>query len=59
FGEVGLDGVILSKWDIDDKGGASLSVTHTLKKPIVFLGTGQNYEDFEKFDLKKVMESVI
>ncbi|MBU4300199.1 MAG: signal recognition particle-docking protein FtsY [Nanoarchaeota archaeon] len=59
FDEVGLDGVILSKWDIDDKGGASLSVTHTLKKPIVFLGTGQNYEDFEKFDLKKVMESVI
>ncbi len=59
FGEVGLDGVILSKWDIDDKGGAALSVTHTLQKPIVFLGTGQNYEDFEKFDLKKVMESVI
>lgn len=58
FGEVGLDGVILSKWDIDDKGGASLSVTHTLKKPIVFLGTGQNYDDFEKFDLKKVMESI-
>lgn len=59
FGEVSLDGVILSKWDVDDKGGAALSVTHTLKKPIVFLGTGQNYEDFEKFDLKKVMESVI
>ncbi len=58
FGEVGLDGVILSKWDIDDKGGASLSVTHTLKKPIVFLGTGQNYEDFEKFDLEHVIKSI-
>ncbi len=59
FGEIGLDGVVLTKWDVDDKGGASLSVTHTLKKPIVFLGTGQNYDDFEKFDLKKVLESLI
>ncbi|VVB60709.1 Signal recognition particle receptor FtsY [uncultured archaeon] len=58
FGEVGLDGVILSKWDIDDKGGAALSVTHTLQKPIVFLGTGQNYEDFRKFDLEKVVSSI-
>ncbi len=58
FGEVGLDGVILSKWDIDDKGGAALSVTHTLQKPIVFLGTGQNYEDFMKFELEKVISSI-
>lgn len=58
FGEIGLDGVILTKWDVDEKGGAALSVAHTLKKPIVFLGTGQGYEDLEEFEVERVLEGV-
>jgi len=56
---VGVDGVILSKADIDEKGGAAISVSHAITKPILFLGTGQNYEDlkpFKKDDILKELE---
>ena len=58
FDSVGIDGVVLTKWDVDEKGGAALSLCHTLKKPIVFLGTGQEYDDFVEFDAKEVLKSV-
>lgn len=54
----GIDGFILTKWDVDEKGGAALSLCSALKKPILFLGTGQNYDDLEKFDLEKVMKNI-
>jgi len=46
---IGIDGVILNKIDADAKGGAALSIAHTVKKPILFVGTGQNYEDLIEF----------
>ena len=45
-----IDGIILSKADIDEKGGASISVSYVTKKPILYLGTGQNYKDLEEFN---------
>ncbi len=47
---VGLDGVILTKIDADAKGGAALSIAHTLHKPVLFIGVGQGYKDFIPFD---------
>ncbi len=47
---VEMDGAILTKVDVDEKGGAPLSIAYTIKKPILFLGVGQRYEDLEKFD---------
>jgi fused signal recognition particle receptor len=47
---VGIDATILTKLDADAKGGAALSVSHETKKPIIFVGTGQKYEDLEPFD---------
>lgn len=58
FDEVGLDGVILTKTDVDEKGGSALSLCYTLKKPIYFIGTGQNYTDFEEFDPKRMISSI-
>lgn len=55
---IGLDGIILSKADIDEKGGAAISVSHVTGKPILFLGTGQNYEDLEKFEPESFMKSL-
>ncbi len=55
---IGIDGIILSKADIDEKGGTALSVGYTTNKPILFLGTGQNYEDIEPFDKKKFIEKL-
>ncbi|MEA2004390.1 MAG: signal recognition particle-docking protein FtsY [archaeon] len=59
FSETGVDGIVLSKWDVDQKGGAALSLTKAIDKPIVFLGVGQNYNDLKDFDIEKVMESII
>ncbi len=46
---VGIDGTILTKVDADVKGGAALSVTYVTGKPIMFIGTGQRYEDLQEF----------
>lgn len=59
FNEVGVDGIIMTKWDVDEKGGAALSATHAIGKPILFLGTGQEYKDFEEFDVKKAVKSIL
>jgi len=47
---VGIDAVILTKIDTDAKGGAALSIAHTIGKPIAFVCNGQEYEDIVKFD---------
>jgi len=55
---VGIDGIILSKADIDEKGGAILSVGYITRNPILFLGVGQGYKDLEIFDRKKFIKSL-
>ncbi len=47
---VGIDANILTKLDADAKGGAALSISQETKKPIIFIGTGQKYDNLEKFD---------
>ncbi|MBA7527693.1 Signal recognition particle receptor FtsY [subsurface metagenome] len=47
---LGVDGIILTKADIDEKGGTALSVGFITKKPILFLGTGQLYDDIIPFN---------
>jgi fused signal recognition particle receptor len=46
---VPIDGVILTKMDMDPKGGAAISIVHTIDKPLVFLGIGQGYSDMKPF----------
>ena len=53
---VGIDGVILTKIDADAKGGAALSIAHTIGKPIVFLNTGQTYADIRRFEVKWMVD---
>ena len=47
---IDIDGVILTKADADSKGGASLSIGYVIKKPIMFLGVGQGYDDIMEYD---------
>jgi fused signal recognition particle receptor len=47
---VGIDASVLNKIDCDAKGGACLSVSYITKKPIMYFGTGQGYEDIMEFD---------
>jgi fused signal recognition particle receptor len=56
---VGVDATILTKVDADVKGGSALSVTYVTKKPILFIGTGQRYEDLEEFDPEKFVQMIL
>lgn len=59
FSEIGLDGSILTKVDADSRGGAALSISYITGKPILFIGTGQGYDDLEPFDKKWLIERIL
>ncbi|MEW6294680.1 MAG: signal recognition particle-docking protein FtsY [Candidatus Diapherotrites archaeon] len=54
-----IDGFILTKIDCDAKGGTSISLLHKLKKPILFVGTGQGYDDLIEFTPDYIIDRVI
>jgi len=56
---VGIDATILTKVDADVKGGSALSVTYVTKKPIIFIGTGQAYEDLELFNSEQFTQMIL
>jgi fused signal recognition particle receptor len=47
---VGIDANILTKLDADAKGGAALSISYETRKPIIYVGVGQGYDDLKEFD---------
>ena len=55
---VGIDAVILTKLDVDAKGGAALSIASAIGRPIAFVGIGQDYEDLMPFDAAWVVERI-
>ena len=55
---LGIDGIILTKADIDEKGGTALSVGFVTKKPILYLGTGQEYDKIEPFNKQKFIRKL-
>ncbi len=48
-GQLGVDGIILTKLDGDARGGAALSVRSVTNKPIKYIGMGEKLEDLEPF----------
>ncbi len=54
----GFDAIVLSKADVDEKGGAAISISYITKKPIIYMGVGQEYGDLKKFDSKLIVESL-
>jgi fused signal recognition particle receptor len=56
---VGTDAVILTKADMDMRGGAAISIAHTIGKPIMFLGTGQGYDDLMPFAAELVVDELL
>ena len=55
---VGADAVVLTKADMDPRGGAAISIAHTIGKPLMFLGTGQGYDDISPFSPDTVIEEL-
>jgi fused signal recognition particle receptor len=56
---VGIDATILTKVDADIKGGSALSVTYVTKKPILFIGVGQRYDDLEEFVPEEFVQMIL
>lgn len=54
-----LDGVILTKFDSDTRGGAALSVKRVTGKPIKFIGVGEKLENIEEFHPDRVAGRIL
>jgi len=57
--KIGIDGFILTKIDTDAKGGTAISLIHKLKKPIVFIGVGQEYPDLLEFRPEFIIDRIV
>ncbi len=57
--QMGLTGVILTKFDSDARGGAALSLKTITDKPILFVGTGEKTEDFEVFHPERIASRIL
>ena len=54
-----FDGAVLAKADADSQGGAAISIAHVTGKPVLFLGTGQEYDDLERFDPEDLVDRLL
>lgn len=57
--QLGLTGVILTKFDSDARGGAALSLKTITGKPILFIGTGEKSKDFETFHPERIASRIL
>ena len=55
---INIDGIILAKADVDEKGGAALSISYVTKRPILYIGTGQGYNDLKEFSSDIVLNNL-
>jgi signal recognition particle subunit SRP54 len=58
-GEIGLDGVILTKLDGDARGGAALSLRVATGQRIRFAGTGEKPQDLEVFHAERMASRIL
>lgn len=56
---VGMDAVMLTKVDMDPKGGAAISIAYAVGKPLLFIGTGQGYDDIMPFNPEEVVAELL
>ncbi len=54
-----LDGVILTKFDSDTRGGAALSVKAVTGKPIKFIGVGEKLDALEEFHPDRIAQRIL
>ena len=57
--QVGLSGLILTKFDSDTRGGAALSLKTITGKPIFYIGTGEKLEDLEPFYPDRIASRIL
>jgi signal recognition particle subunit SRP54 len=57
--EIGFTGAILTKFDSQTRGGVALAFKHILKKPLLFIGTGEKVENFELFRPERLVKRIL
>jgi signal recognition particle subunit SRP54 len=56
---VGFDGVVLTKLDGDARGGAALSITSVLGRPIFFASSGEKLTEFDAFHPERMAQRIL
>jgi len=54
-----FDAIIVTKMDVDENGGAIISISQRSGKPVAYIGTGQEYQDLEEFDKEEFVEEIL
>ncbi|MCK9455336.1 MAG: signal recognition particle protein [Sulfurimonas sp.] len=57
--KIGIDGVILSKYDGDSKGGVALGLSSQVQVPLRFIGSGEKMQDLEVFMPERVVNRLM
>ena len=57
--DLGITGVILSKFDADTKGGVALGIAKQLNIPLRFVGTGEKVMDLEGFIPERIVSRIM
>ena len=56
---VGVDAIIMTKYDSTAKGGVAVSIGKELGLPVAYVCTGEKYENIEPFDAEKYIDEVL
>jgi fused signal recognition particle receptor len=59
FSEVGFDCIIVTKLDTDARGGSILTMVAEVKKPILFVGSGQKMDDLQQFTAEWFLDRIL
>src|ERR1044071_8273958 len=54
-----FSGVVLTKLDGDTRGGAALSITHTVEKPIKFVSSGEKMDTIDVFYPERMAQRIL
>ena len=59
FKSTNVNGIILTKLDSTAKGGVIFSIVSELNIPILYVGTGEQIDDIQKFSIEEFVEAII
>ncbi len=57
--KIGIDGVLLSKYDGDAKGGVALGLSSQVQVPLRFIGNGEKMQDLEVFMPERIVNRLM
>ncbi len=57
--KIGITGIILTRVDGDNRGGAALSMKYVTQQPIKFIGVGEKVNDFEEFHAERAASRIL